>query len=292
MVGLGGEVLAELRPRDRPRGHSTVDAIAGDLARSPVTVRRDCRERALGRHRRRGRRRRATARRHRVRGPEPGLARRAARASASPTRSAWTCPVTFANDADLGALAELRRGRPRGARRRAVRDPGRGRRRRRPDRRWAAHGRRGRLCRRGRAHAGQPRGPRVPLRLARLLGDRDRRARAAAAAGSTPTVDARPSKRSSPRPQAGDPAALDAMRPDRSLARDRARRAGQRAQPEAHRAGRPARPAHPFVERRVRGQTSSVRPARATRSSSGSCPRCSERALRCWAPASLRSNHC
>ena len=88
-------------------------------------------------------------------------------------------PIAVANEADLGALAELRRG---AADRRAARalPLRRGRRRRRPDHRRPAAHRRARVRRRGRAHAGQPRRAHVPLRLGRLLGDRGRRGRAAA----------------------------------------------------------------------------------------------------------------
>ena len=88
-------------------------------------------------------------------------------------------PISVANDADLGALAELRRGAARRLPTRAV-HLGRVRRRRRRDRRRPAADRRGGLRRRGRPPAGQPGRVAVPLRLGRLLGDRGRRGGAAA----------------------------------------------------------------------------------------------------------------
>jgi predicted NBD/HSP70 family sugar kinase len=113
MVGLGGEVLAERRT-DRPRGHSTVDAIAGDLARLTRTVRRDARaavEIGTG-----------VAIVGLVR-PADGIVSVAPNLGwlDVPVAERLACavssagPVTIANDADVGALAELRRGAARGA---------------------------------------------------------------------------------------------------------------------------------------------------------------------------------
>ena len=91
-------------------------------------------------------------------------------------RLSTALPVAVGNDADLGAIAEHVRGAARGVGQRdlPVRR-GRGRRRDHPGRPADERGRR--LRRRGRAHGGQPARAAVPLRRARLLGDRGRRGR-------------------------------------------------------------------------------------------------------------------
>lgn len=113
IVGLGGEVLKRLRV-DRPRGHTSVDEIVADLAGLVATVR--------------------------ARGPATnapigtgvaivGMVRRTDGFVSMAPNLGWTDvplgsrlaraldtdgPIAVANEADLGALAELRRGAARG----------------------------------------------------------------------------------------------------------------------------------------------------------------------------------
>jgi len=109
LVGLGGEVLEHVRI-DRQRGHSSLVAIVDDLAELASTVR---------------------SRRSAIR-PEigigvavPGVVRRADGLVSMAPNLGWTdqplgsrlahvlgdeVPITVANEADLGALAEVRRG--------------------------------------------------------------------------------------------------------------------------------------------------------------------------------------
>jgi predicted NBD/HSP70 family sugar kinase len=109
LVGLGGEVLDQVRV-DRPRGHSTVEQIAGDLAGLVAILRAN----------------RAAA------GPEVGIGvavvgvvRRADGLVSMAPNLGWTdvplgdwlvrmlgdeVPISVANEADLSALAEVRRG--------------------------------------------------------------------------------------------------------------------------------------------------------------------------------------
>jgi predicted NBD/HSP70 family sugar kinase len=109
VVGLGGEVLDQVRV-DRPRGHSSVDQVVGDLAGLVTVVRAN---RPAGR-------------------PEIGICvavvgvvRRADGLVSMAPNLGWTdvplgevlarvlgddIPILVANEADLGALAEVRRG--------------------------------------------------------------------------------------------------------------------------------------------------------------------------------------
>ena len=109
LVGLGGDVLDQVRV-DRPRGHSTVEQIAGDLAGLVAILRAN----------------RAVA------GPEIGIGvavvgvvRRTDGLVSMAPNLGWTdvplgdwlvrmlgdeVPIYVANEADLGALAEVRRG--------------------------------------------------------------------------------------------------------------------------------------------------------------------------------------
>ncbi|MDP9484004.1 MAG: ROK family protein, partial [Chloroflexota bacterium] len=109
IVGLGGEVLDHVRV-DRPRGHSSVDQIAGDLAGLATVVRAN-----------------RPAPRHEI-GigvAVVGVVRRADGLVSMAPNLGWTDvplgewlarvlgdegPILVANEADLGALAEVRRG--------------------------------------------------------------------------------------------------------------------------------------------------------------------------------------
>ena len=109
VVGMGGHVLDLVRV-DRPRRHSSVDDIVADLAALADGAAATWRTDALvgigvavvGVVRQ--------ARRLRVDGAEPRLARRAARRGRSPSALGPSAPIVVANEADLGALAEHRRG--------------------------------------------------------------------------------------------------------------------------------------------------------------------------------------
>ena len=218
--------------------------------------------------------------------PEPRLARRSARRA--PRRKRWssTMPVAVANEADLGALAELRRGAARGA-----------------DDVLYVHGEVGvgggiivdgrpldgsrRLRRRGRPHAGQPGRDAVPLRLDRLLGDRGRRARAACACGlPARRWPRRPSTPCSPTRRQGDRQARPRPRRGRSLARHRPGRARQRPQPAAHRAGRPVLRIYPFVGRHRRWRARPLAPSPRHGGRCGRAVRRSASTRRCSAPPS------
>jgi predicted NBD/HSP70 family sugar kinase len=114
LVGLGGTVL-ELIRIDRPRDHLTVDQVAGDLAElvDEVRARRSSAEPLVG-----------------AGLAVVGLVRRTDGCVAMAPNLGWidvplgerlasaldmTEPISIANDADLGALAEVRRGAARGA---------------------------------------------------------------------------------------------------------------------------------------------------------------------------------
>jgi predicted NBD/HSP70 family sugar kinase len=114
LVGLGGTVL-ELIRIDRPRDHLTVDQVAGDLAElvDEVRARRPSAEPLVG-----------------AGLAVVGLVRRTDGCVAMAPNLGWidvplgerlahaldmTEPISIANDADLGALAEVRRGAARGA---------------------------------------------------------------------------------------------------------------------------------------------------------------------------------
>jgi predicted NBD/HSP70 family sugar kinase len=109
LVGLGGSVLALVRV-DRPRGHTSVDEIAGDLAELAWKVRagRPGDERLIG-----------------IGVAIAGVVRRLDGLVSMAPNLGWRdvpleqrlaaalrmdVPISTANDADLGALAELRRG--------------------------------------------------------------------------------------------------------------------------------------------------------------------------------------
>jgi len=109
VVGLGGEVLAETRV-DRPRGHSTVEDVASDLAELVEKVRSRTRiePTLIG-----------------IGVAVVGVVRRVDGFVSIAPNLGWTdvplgeriahalgtaLPIAVANDADLGALAELRRG--------------------------------------------------------------------------------------------------------------------------------------------------------------------------------------
>ena len=108
-VGLGGEVL-ELVRVDRPRGHSSVDAVVTDLAElaAEIRARRPAHEPLIG-----------------VGVAVVGVVRRSDGFVSVAPNLGWhdvplderlatalrtDAPISVANDADLGALAELRRG--------------------------------------------------------------------------------------------------------------------------------------------------------------------------------------
>lgn len=114
IVGLGGIVLQRIRV-DRPRGHSSLDQIADDLARlaAVARARRPADETPIG-----------------VGVAVAGIVDRADGRIAFAPNLGWVdvplgerlaqvlnleVPITPANEADLGALAELRRGVARGA---------------------------------------------------------------------------------------------------------------------------------------------------------------------------------
>ena len=165
-------------------------------------------------------------------GAQPGVARRLVRLDRARRPGRSTYPISLANDADLGALAEHQRGRRRRRRRPDLRLRQRRRRCRRHHRRAPARGR-GRLRRRDRPPALQPERQALPLRQPRLLGDRGRRAR---------------HRRGDPLPRGQGPAARrgprQLHRADQGAARHRRpprRGAGQhrqRVQPADGRAGR------------------------------------------------------
>ena len=221
----------------------------------------------------------------RVDGPEPRLARRRRSARRSPRRSASPVPIVVANEADLGALAEHRRGAAAGT----------------DDVIFLSGevGVGGGLIVGGRpltgvaGHGGEvghipvnPRGRHdVPVRLGRLLGDRGGRGGVARPGRpAAPTAAARRSRRSSPTPPrrrrrrsprwprsaggwgSGSPGSSTCFNPERVVL-----------------GGRFARP--PPVHRRHRRRTGSTggrwpRPARSSRSCrrrSASTPRCSAR---------------
>jgi predicted NBD/HSP70 family sugar kinase len=109
LVGLGGEVFELLRV-ERPRGHSTVDDVAADLAELAATIqdRHPSSEPLIG-----------------VGVTVVGLVRRTDGLVAMAPNLGWrdvplvdvladalhtTVPIWIANDAELGALAEVRRG--------------------------------------------------------------------------------------------------------------------------------------------------------------------------------------
>ena len=166
------------------------------------------------------------------------------------------------------------------------------RRRRRHHRRRPAGHRARRLRRRGRPHGGQPAGPAVQLRLARLLGDRDRRARAAprrpAATAPAATAVAGGRRRGRPRRRDGPGGAA----PGRRLARLRRGQPGQHLQPRdghlrrhaARRLPRLGRPGPQPAQPRSR-----CRPAAST---SGCAPRPSATTPPCSARPSSPSNGC
>ena len=140
-------------------------------------------------------------------------------------------PVPVRNNADLGALAEHVRGVAVGLRQHRLPDRRRRHRRRDHRRRPAGHRAR-RVRRRGRPHGGQPGRPAVRLRRARLLGDRDRRARAAAAAGRVAVAPAVDRPRRGPR---GDRRGRPRRRPRPGAAAAGRRLAGvRRGQPGEH----------------------------------------------------------
>ncbi len=114
VVGLGGEVFRLIRV-DRPRGHSSVEAIAADLAAMAVEVAADRPhgEAIIG-----------------VGVSVVGIVRRSDGFVSRAPNLGWSdvplgaqlarelgtsVPISVANDADLGALVELRRGAARGA---------------------------------------------------------------------------------------------------------------------------------------------------------------------------------
>ena len=114
LVGLGGDLLEVVRV-DRPQGHTSIDQIVADLAdlASLVRVRRPDVEPLVG-----------------IGVAIVGLVRRVDGCVAMAPNLGWkdvplgerlaqvlsaTAPITVANDADLGALAEVRRGAARGA---------------------------------------------------------------------------------------------------------------------------------------------------------------------------------
>ena len=144
-------------------------------------------------------------------GAEPRLGRRRRSATRWPRRSAIDVPIAVANDGDLGALAEHRRG-PRVG----VDDVlfisgevgvGGGHHRRRP-----AADRRRRLRRRGRPHAGQPGGP--PCRCGSIGCWETEVGESRAAGAGRPPARRRPRRRSTrccARPRPGSPVALRAL---------------------------------------------------------------------------------
>ena len=170
--GLGG-TIDELVRVDRPRAHVTRGRDRHRRRRPRRAVARLGAGRRAGRHRRGRRRGRPQERRPRQARSEPGVDRRAARRLASRPRFEPDAPIAIANEADLGGLAEHRRGAAMRCGERRLRG-GRGRRGRPRHGGRRAPGRRRRLRRRGRAHDRQPRRDGVRLRLVRLLGDRDR----------------------------------------------------------------------------------------------------------------------
>ena len=114
VVGLGGVVLEQIHV-DRPRGHSSVDEIVGDLAQLAIAVRarRPTGESLIG-----------------VGAAVAGIVRRTDGLVAVAPNLGWidaplgerlaealgeVAPIALANEADLGALAEFRRGAARGA---------------------------------------------------------------------------------------------------------------------------------------------------------------------------------
>ncbi|MEO8229997.1 MAG: ROK family protein [Chloroflexota bacterium] len=109
VVGLGGQVLDQVRV-DRPRGHTSVDQIAGDLSGLATVVRanRPAEPREIG-----------------ICVAVVGVVRRADGLVSMAPNLGWTdvplgdrlarvlgddLPILVANEADLGALAEVRRG--------------------------------------------------------------------------------------------------------------------------------------------------------------------------------------
>jgi hypothetical protein len=113
IVGLGGEVLEYVRV-DRPRGHSSVDQVAADLGRLAARV-RACAP--------------AGSREIGIGVSIVGVVRRFDGLVSMAPNLGWrdvplaeklvrglgaTVPIAVANDADLGALAEVRRGAARG----------------------------------------------------------------------------------------------------------------------------------------------------------------------------------
>ena len=122
-----------------------------------------------------------------------------------------TCPISLANDADLGALAEHQRGVGVGDRRPHLRLGQRRRRCRRHHRRAPAGGC-GRLRRRDRPPALQPGRQALPLRQPRLLGDRGRCARDRRG-DPVPRGQGAPAWRGPRRLREGDPGAARHRRP-------------------------------------------------------------------------------
>jgi predicted NBD/HSP70 family sugar kinase len=109
MVGLGGDIV-EMTRVDRPRGHSTVDEVVADLARlvTELRARRPTEDRLIG-----------------IAAAVPGIVRRTDGFVIMAPNLGWRdvplrarlarelstpLPIAVANEADLGALAEIRRG--------------------------------------------------------------------------------------------------------------------------------------------------------------------------------------
>ena len=111
VVGLGGATSRDRRGSTGHAGHSSVDDVVADLV---GLARRVLAGETAGRHARRdrgrGRRRRPACRRRRRDGAEPGLASMCPWAAGLRPRSTTPVPISVANEADLGALAEHRRG--------------------------------------------------------------------------------------------------------------------------------------------------------------------------------------
>ena len=210
-VAIGGEVLDVVR-LDRPRDRSSVDETVADLAALARAVLRRLPDTdgmigigVGGRRHRAPRRRRRRRWRRTSAGATCPLAERLADALGT------SLPIAVANEADLGALAELRRGAAVGAQHVLFLSGevgvGGG---------LIVDGQpltgAARVRRRGRAHARQPRRAHVPLRLGRLLGDRGRRGRAAAPRRPSPgRRAARRSRPSCSEAAAGSPDVLEAL---------------------------------------------------------------------------------
>ena len=294
------------RRRRRPRrgGHraspgSIATSATRPSTRSPPTWRPSSRPfepdspaESRDRHRRGDRRRRPPLDGFVSMAPNLGWRDVAARRPRCVPRSDADVPIVVANEADLGALAELRRGAAIGADDVLYR-LGRGRRRWRPDHRRPAHDRSGGLRRRDRPHAGQP--GRLGLRAAgRPAAGRPRSASGPCSGGrAVPRTAGAPRSRSSSRRRGpAAPEALAALEEVGPLARHRPGRPDQRPQPAADRARRAVRADLPV---RRRGHRGGARPARARGSAAARPDRAGDRSAstrRCSARPSSRSSRC